>query len=260
MHSAMEISKKRKIFIVLAMAAVVLVAAYFFFMHTVRGGSISLCVVGGWGAPIETRWKCAAITDLNVDEKFTLPLDFDQSAKDALKGFWYYSYYRQCLFDNGYDFSGDAVPPSKLVPVGEEMQYKNTYGGFSFSVPKNSVILHDNKLDVDFNDKLLVSALDVGGGTLTVHTYLKDDDYKTIADLNEKLTKLTFESPTIEEKEIIKSDDSLEMLRVRDASGIEGLVYINPDGHVVFVMGSKSMQSMIDGIGQSLKVFPVVGE
>lgn len=148
-------------------------------MKTNRGSSIALYVVGGWGAPVDTRYTCAKETDTLVAKKFLNPPPFDKKSINGLKGFWYYSYYRQCLYQHGFDFNGDKIPTSTLRSSGI---YANPLAGITFKIEK-AMITADNVINVDDDDRLRASALQTTSGTIVVNTYLKNNDILNFEEL-----------------------------------------------------------------------------
>ncbi len=235
---------------------VALLLGYWFFYHTVRGGSFAVYIFGGIHAPLSVKWECAPITDLRVEKKFTLPLLFDEETKNELRGFWYYSYFRQCLYDHGYDFNGNAVPKSDLTLRGLTSTYTNPYGGFSFTMLQNGVQDVDNKLDVDFNDNLFVSLLTVAGETLQVHTFLKDPDYTTFTQIEENLKHLSMSTADIKSKEVVENGNGVRMLRVHETDGTEGIVFMTPALHVIHIFGPETLNATINEIASSLALIP----
>jgi hypothetical protein len=217
-------------------------------MHTVRGSSFALYAVGGWHAPIATKWHCAMETDINVDKKFTLPLLFDEDTKNELKGFWYYSYYRQCLYNNGYDFKGNPIPKSTIIDI----TYSNPYGEFSFPVPPHTTLTTDNTLNVDNHDKLLVSTLTIGNEVLTIHTFLRDEDFTSFESLKNNLQHISLSTADIENSDAIKNANGVDVLRVRDTEGTEGVVFLTPSLHVVYIFGASQLKDTIDTITEGL--------
>lgn len=246
----MKLVKNQQFRIVIFSFLIAGIIGYWFTMHTVRGSSFALYVIGGWHAPLGVKWKCAAKTDLTVDKKFTLPLLFDQKTKNELKGFWYYSYYRQCLYDSGYDFKGNAIPKSTIT----EGVYTNPYGGFSFSVPVNTSLMSDNVLDVDFHDQLLVSMLKTDKAELSVHMYLKDTDITTFINLSDTLKNISLQTAPINAREIFENANGLQLLRVTDTDGTEGIIFMTPDLHIVHIFGPLSLKNLIDAIALNLTV------
>lgn len=248
----MSEQRKKKIIIIVMCFSLVILVGYIFFAHTNRGSSYALYMFGGWHAPIQTKWSCGKQTDVRVAEKFTLPLLFDEETKDELRGFWFYSYYRQCLFDNGYDFSGNAIPKSFISKQNGIDTYTNTYGGFYFVIPENAVLIKDNTLDVDFDDQLLVSLMALGSDTLNIHVYLKEAEFKSITDIQAELEHLSLSSADISSKEIRKNSNGVSVIRARENTGNEGIVFITQNHAVVHIFASNSHIDVIDMVEKSL--------
>ncbi len=247
----MSPTAKRNSGIAAATLIVALLLGYWFFMHTVRGSSFAVYIIGGWNAPLGVKWKCGAETDIAVDKKFELPLLFDKETKDELRGFWYYSYFRQCLYDAGYDFKGNPIPESVIT----DGVYTNTYGGFSFTVAGDATLLSSNRLDVDFHDQLLVSTIGTGGSTLFIHTYLKVDDFKTFEDLQKNLAHISVSRAGIETSTTKNNAHGIDFLRIRDEDNTEGIVFLTKDQHVVYLYGSSEISTTLDAIETSLTTF-----
>ncbi len=180
-----DIKVSKRTYLILFVIILVLGAGYLFFTKTNRGSSWALYAIAGRHAPLSVKMSCAKETDERVATKFSLPLKFDTKTKNELRGFWYYSYYRGCLFKNGFDFSGNPIPSSTITPqTGKTTQYANPYVGITLSVPQGTIIATDNVLDVDFDDRLHVSQLTFPNGTLVINAY------KKVTDPEELLAKL----------------------------------------------------------------------
>ena len=247
----MNSTKKRNILITVGSIIIAVMMTYWFFYHTVRGSSFAVYIFGGWHAPLSVKWECGPITDLNVEEKFNRPLKFDQKTINDLKGFWYYSFFRQCLFDRGFDFKGNKVPESTI----QESTYTNPYGGFSFAVPLGTTLASSNKLDVNFHDQLLTSDLNVGGNSIFVHVYLKSEDFKTFSDLEQKTEYISLlNKVAIEDKATLDNPHGVQILRVRDVEQTEGVIFLTPDLHVVVVFGPAQLKDTIDTIASSITI------
>lgn len=205
---------------------------YWFFMHTNRGSSLALYAFGGLHAPLSVKWECAMTTDLWVEEKFSLPLAFDEKTKDSLRGFWYYSYYRQCLFDHGYDFDGRQVPQSTLGSGGD---YTNPYLGISFTLPTTLSLVTDNKLDVDLNDKKIFSSFVNDNAAVAIHAYLPNDEIPSVEDATKKFSELDGTASPIETTERIMQNDH-ELMKLTQADGTKSVMFMTPEKSVVQVL------------------------
>lgn len=238
---------------------VVLIVAlfgYWFFMHTIRGSSIAVYVIGGWHAPIGVKFACAQETDARVKTKFMLPLLFDEATKDQLRGFWYYSYYRGCLFAHGYDFSGNPVPKSSISVQGTTSTYTNAYGGFSFDLLGTFSLDTDNVLNVDWDDQLFVSKLSSHTLSFTVDTHLKHEHFTSFEDIANTYAQHPFSTTTILSSEIRTTATDAQVLYVYEADGVTRLVFISDTGHIVDIHGSDMSEALIQNIISSLTIFP----
>ena len=248
-------TKRRKWGLRVLVVLGVLLSSYWYFGHTVRGGSISLYVVGGWHTPLKVKWGCAQETDQRVVTKFELPLNFDQTSKNELKGFWYYSYYRQCLYNHGYDFSGNPVPPSTVTLTSGVSLYTNQYGGFSITAPDTVTINSDNLLNVDDNDQLLTSLLTVGTTSIGVHVYLTPEDFPTYESILNTMETLPQSLTPLVSKQENVSMNGTKFVRATDAEGAEGFIFLTPSNHLVYVFGESITKNTINALSQSVTSF-----
>jgi hypothetical protein len=246
--------KYKKTIIAVSTVAVVSLAGYWFFFKTLRGNSLALYAVGGWNAPLSIRYNCGKQTDAAVYEKFLRPLKFDEPTKDLLKNFWYYSYYRDCLYKHGYDFKGNPVPKSSIVVAGATAVYSNNNAGFTFTVPPETTITTDNALDVDFDDYLLASTLQTKNGLIQVHYYTKITQYENFDVLNEKFQSIPTTNGKVVSKTIAQIKDGTKDLHVTQDDGNRGFVAQTAAGHVIVVFGQEAVQDAITSIENSLQM------
>ena len=243
----MRITKK-KILTISAISILILIALYLFFMKTNRGSSIALYVVGGFGAPIATRFECAKETDVLVAKKFLNPPNFGKKAIDGLKGFWYYSYYRQCLYQNGFDFNGTPIPASSVRSSGV---YTNPLAGITFTL-QHAMIVADNVIDVDDDDRLRATKLQIPEGTIFVNTYLKNNDILNF----EELVGAPKMTPTVQgnllTQVITKNNQGIDMLEVSQDNDTVGFLFMTPEKHVIYIYGATTLKSTIDHIESSV--------
>ncbi len=245
----MQLSKKKKkILIVSGISILILTSLYVFFMKTNRGSSIALYVVGGWGAPISTRFECGKETDILVAKKFLNPPPFDKKSINGLKGFWYYSYYRQCLYQNGFDFNGDKIPTSTLRSSGV---YANPLAGITFKIEK-AMITADNVIDVDDDDRLRASKIQIPEGTLFVNSYLKNNDILNF----EELVGAPKMTPTVQgnllTQIITKNPQGIDMLEISQDNDTVGFLFMTPEKHIIYIYGATTLKSIIDQIESSI--------
>lgn len=229
----------RKKVIILAIILLLAVFLYWFFMKTNRGSSLALYAFAGWRAPLDIRFRCGGETDKLVAEKFAQPLKFDKKTTNELRGFWYYSYYRGCLFKNGYDFSGKAVPKSSVENTQAGAVYKNPYAGFQFSTPKSAVLKTSNNLDVNFDDRILVSELEQNNIKITVRVFLRNADYLSLLDIFQKPEGILVKAGKIAGGEInqTKNKNNVETLRLVQENGTTNLFAITRDKKIIYIFG-----------------------
>ncbi|MFM2374612.1 MAG: hypothetical protein RLZZ234_607 [Candidatus Parcubacteria bacterium] len=211
---------------------------YYFIMHTNRGSSLALYAIGGWHAPLGVKIACGKDTDVRVYNKFLLPLAFDEDTKDQLRGFWFYSYYRDCLFAHGFDFKGNPVPHSTIVGDGSSYRFTNEYAGFSFVVPSSTVLATDNNLDVDYDSDLFHTILTTADGLIVADTYVAHDLFKTPGDIPLHYREEPMSRTTILEANTISTPTHLDVFSVREADGTTRLIFMTPLGYVVDIHGT----------------------
>lgn len=246
--------KHKKIIAALLILLLLGLGGYWFFYKTVRGNSLALYLAGGWHAPIGVRYNCAKETDAKVSEKFLKPLNFDRESKNLLKNFWYYSYYRGCLFKNGYDFSGNPVPKSLLTAATSEMVYENRYAGLNFFLPLNSEILSDNLLNVDLDDRLFVSEFNTPAGNIMLYYYTKSDDFQTLEDLGLKFQNIPQTLGKVIKKEIRATPSEISYIKADQDDGNIGLIFLTPEKHLIILFGQgpsvPTLESAINSFSQ----------
>jgi hypothetical protein len=246
------LQKNRKVLRISAFVILAAALAYWFFMYTNRGSSIALYSIGGWGAPLQIRWDCGKETDRLVVEKFKLPLDFTKESKDELRGFWYYSYYRQCLYRNHFDFDGNPIPASTL----NNTQYINQFAGIQFVVPQGTTLTEDNALNVDIDDRLYVSNLETPSGRILIHTYLKNDNFSSFDDLSKNIRTLTpLREGSIKES-VSNNEQQISFINFTQSNGHRGILLLTPEKHVIHISGLADSADSIDVISKSISFVP----
>ena len=179
------------------------------------------------GAPAGTKWLCVRQSRQRVAEKFDHQFKLPPDAIKALKQFWYYSLYRECLFQQGYDFDGTPVPESYIAG----RVYHNLWGKFSFVVPAQSRILTDNQLDAERDDRRYQSQLQLGPVIVNL-SYYRTYDYEDITELAEELALFT-EPPSRVIKLSQLPNQSGWLVRQKD---LTGLLFVK-DQQVVHLYG-----------------------
>ena len=246
-------STKYKLLAIWSSVIVVLLLGYWFFAHTAKGGSLALYAIGGWGAPWSVKVDCAKDTDRRVEEKFQLPLAFDEKTKDELRGFWYFSYYRACLFRAGYDFSGNEVKPSEIVEVGGETRYVNHFAKVSFVVPEGTTIQVDNAVNPDIDDYIISSTLNTGEYLVYVQVDRSYQDVNSIEELEQDFTGFSTTTAGLMGKRFGASQAGSAILSAHQDNGNFGFVSLNPDRLAVTVFGRLLPQSLLDSIESSFR-------
>jgi len=243
-------SRKRKTLYALTIIAIIVLPLYGFFGHTVKGQSLVMYTALGWGAPVSTRVSCATQTNKLVDEKFLLPLDFDKVSKNALREFWHFSYYKECLFHAGYTSGGDSVPASTI----EDRKYTNHFAGIEFTVPDNTALVADNILDVDYDSRLYRSEISTDSGTIFISTYNEHNDFITHDDVMNKLEHLSTTDGNVIEKESLMFEDNLKVARMAQDDDMSGFVFITPESHVIHLFGPSSSGQTLSAMISTLKL------
>lgn len=224
--------------------------------HTHSGRILSLYTFGGFKAPVGVKIGCAKETNLRVEEKFTLPLDFDNESKNALQEFWHFSYYRDCLFRAGYDFGGTRILPSTMVSLDESFSlYTNYFGGIKFIVPGSSMLANDNVTDPDTEDRRLTSLIRIGDTTLTVLIYRNYDDLETFQELQTGFPAFSTSTGAIIKQEIFENEAGVNLLFVQQDDGLHGFVTINEQGQVMQIFGHNLPSALLQKIRDSLSFF-----
>ena len=243
--------KYKKIVVILSIIIALILLGYWFFAKTVRGNSWALYLAGGWHAPFAVKWECAKQTDKDVEAKFSRPLKFDEASKNLLKNFWYYSYFRSCLYKHGYDFSGYPIPES-LIAINI---YENKLAGISFNIPEQSLISLDNSLDVDVDDRLFVTEIKTPAGLLHMQYYSKHDVFTSNEELNSKMQSIPMTGGMITQKKIVELASGAGAIEFRQTDGNIGLALVSPDGKVYIIYGEENLQAELENIKLSLNLF-----
>lgn len=240
---------------VMGIIAVILVCAYLLSTQTYRGRVLSLYVFGGFWAPVSLKYDCAKESRAKVEEKFTLPLDFDEASKNALREFWHFSYYRECLFDNGYDFGGNPIPDSEIVKRDDGTHYINYFAGTDIIVPDGTTILVDNATNPDEEDRLIASVLLIEGKQVYVNAYRSFDDVNSLDSLSDTFVNFASSTGDIISKEIARSANGADVIAITQDDTYTGFVTYSPIGRVVQVFGSNISDEVRRGIQHSLSFF-----
>jgi hypothetical protein len=250
-----KVSKRAKVIMSILFFAAIFGGGYWFLMHTARGGSLALYAIGGRGAPAALHLACAEEADPRVNSKFELPLAFDEATKDQLKGFWYYSYFRECLFENGYDFKGNTVAPSTITAKGEVSFYENKYMGFSALVPAHTTLALDNALNVDFDDSLFFSLLRIDSGKAAIEAYTKRDPFTSFDTLRDQYVMNPLTKTPIVDIATRTSIHNVQMLYITEANASTRLVFMGTNGRVISISTKDIPAQTLEAIASTISVF-----
>lgn len=203
-------------------------------------------------APFDAKMTCAKETNIRVAKKFEAPLNFDEDSKNALREFWHFSYYRECLFKAGFDFYGNPIEPASLTPTGNDRYtYKNPFAGIEFTTDQPTTLVYSNITNPDLDDYTIASLLMVSGEPISVHF---DRSYKQTS--RDEFTtafagfesKEGFTSETLER--LPDAGDSI--LHYADGE-LVGYVIHFPGDHIVTVYGQKSAEPILEKIATTIK-------
>lgn len=177
----------------------------------------------GTKAPLSTRFECVRLTEQRLTKKFEQPLDFDRMSKQQIKGYWVWSLLRQCLHEKGYDTKGIVLPKSSVTKENSNEKtketlytYKNPEGMIYIASQSEIIIREDNKLDTEFDNRLLQSTLKIGEEEAYLHIYHEYEDYTNLLELSNNLQNfLTVKNPT--NIKVFALDNGNEVLKFEDA-------------------------------------------
>jgi hypothetical protein len=209
-------------------------------------------VFGGFGAPIALKSTCAKESDKKVDQKFALPLDFDKDSKNALREFWHFSYYRACLFEEGYDFSGNVIKPSTITRHDDGSLYTNYFGGIAFAVPGDTIIIEDNSTNPDLEDRRITSVLKIGEHEVTVLAYRSFDDIDSFDELEDGFMGFSTSTGDIVEKVVRTNQQGANVLSAYQDDGLFGFASVTKKGRIIKVFGKKLPKELLELIESSL--------
>lgn len=172
----------------------------------------------GLKAPLPVKYSCILQSNQQVTQKFTQPLAFDVTSKNALREFWHYSYFRQCLHKRGFDSKGNKLSPSLVT----SKTYSNPQANLTLNAV-NPTIQSDNILDVDYDDRLLLSQLVLSDKPVTLAVYTRHDDLKSAIESS----KIPY-FPGVTDP-IVAATFSGQTALLTDSLGRMGLLFFSPD-------------------------------
>jgi len=185
----------------------VFVISTLFFLNPARYEAIPMYVFAVSGIPVSIKVPCAIEADTRVSEKFSVPPDFDRKSINSLRGFWHFSFYKQCLFRDGYDFEGEKITASEITRDG---LYTNHWSGFSLSIPSEASIITDNETDYEIDDRLYTSVIKSGEDTVQINFYTKYD-FENLNDMFLSTNAFTNTDGIVLEKELLESGNGFRL-------------------------------------------------
>lgn len=242
--------KRAKIFIIIL---IILGVLYSLLEYTSRGRIVGLYLFSSFKTPLSIKIDCINSTNKKVAEKFELPLNFDQSSKNALREFWHFSYYRSCILENGYDFYGNTVNESEIYEKGGVNYYTNYFGKISFIIPKDSLILKDNLTDPDVEDRRISSLVEFDNVDLNILVYRTFDEIDTFQKLETGFTNFSTSTGKIISKETMVNENLAELIEVEQDDGFSGVVTITNKGYVIQIFGKKLPSNILKTIESSIE-------
>lgn len=225
-----------------------------FFMYTHVGKIWGTYAVGGFFAPLSVRADCISETDEKVENKFARPLRMNEDGITALREYWHYAFYRQCLYNAGYAFSGKALPSSSLI----NGIYSNALAGFSTTLPIESALLHDNLLDVEVDYRLYESEFTVGTSSLKLALYTSFDDVQDQASLAKQLPSILDHSETDLTIQPAVSSKSIDYHTFATRNQQCGAAFYTPHGRIIILAYSCSDRELHSQTVDAISYFETV--
>lgn len=243
---------KKRVFIGVGSAFLVLVLLYCFLTYTHTGRIAGLYMFAAFKAPISVKMDCIKDTNQRVYDKFLLPLDFTQDAKNGLREYWHFSYYRHCLFEAGYDFYGNEIESPSLTFADGVTIYSNPFGQVRMSFPGEMVLVEDNVTNPDLNDFLIASVLRVGEVDVQVNI---DRSYKLADTKTLKEEFAGFEGQAISPSPYVEwVSDNVNGVQFFADEPYYGAVILLPEKHIVTIYTGLEDKDLIDLIAGATEV------
>ncbi len=218
-----------------------------------HGRLLGLYVVGGWSAPTEVRSTCKQESVERVIELFTRPLNMDADAKNGIREYWHYSFYRECLYHAGYTFLGKPLPRATLAATPDnQYRYTNPLAGTSLVLEDAVTFSADNTLDVTFDYRLLRTSFNTGTTTLFFDTYTEHQFIHTFADLPTYLDHFPASTGTIVASESRTTTSGIPYLSVTQDDGLCGNIFVTPAERIVHLYAACTEHKKIQVITDTL--------
>jgi len=231
---------------------------YVFTTFTSPGRIASLYVVGGIQAPLAIQSSCIKETNLRVREKFAVPLAMDPDARQALKEYWYYSFFRECLYTKGYSFLGKPLPASRLSSSSAGVTYMNPIAGISLTVASDTAILKDNELDVEYDYRLLQSTLVADNAPLIIDTYTNHEEIIDFETLVHNFRLLIPHEVVITSSSTSRTPGGIRYLVAHRSDEVCGVAFVSPHGRVIHIYTSCNQEASTLELAQGITILPKV--
>lgn len=242
---------KKQIALLTGLPIAIIALSALWLQTTHDGRVLGLYSFAALRAPFDAKMTCAKETNIRVAQKFEAPLNFDEDSKNALREFWHFSYYRECLFKAGFDFYGNPIEPASLTPGSNGgYTYKNPFAGIQFTTDEPTTLVYSNITNPDLDDYTIASLLMVTGEPISVHfdrSYKQATREEFAAAFAGFESKEGFTSETLE-----RLPDVGDILHYTDGD-LVGYVVHFPNDHIVTIYGQKSAEPILEKIAGTIK-------
>jgi hypothetical protein len=229
---------------------------YVFAEHTSTGRVWALYMAGGFHAPNEVKDLCRNETDERVTEKFLQPLDMNGDARTALREYWHYSYYRQCLYRAGYSFMGSELPSTTLTEGEAGAEYRNPLAGLTLALPRGSTVTTDNELNVTYDARLLHSELDAGASKLVVDVYTSHQFVNSYEALPQYIDHFVASTTVVASSTDGLTAQGSPYLYLTEAEGTCRTLQVSPEAMIISLIMPCDEEAALLGVTESTSYFP----
>jgi len=244
----MKLLTRKNIIILIILALVALLC----FLNLTRTRTASMYLFMARSTPWNIKWECIKKTESQVNQKFTLPLQFDKTSKNALREFCHYSYFRSCLNNNGYDIHGQPIPQKNISQTNSQFVYSNPQAKVTISSSSPIQILTNNQLNPDYDDRILMSEISIDNQPLNLHVYTKHDD---IHDLNSAASLIKHFSTTqgnISDLSQLTNQANIPYLFIQQSDYISGILFVTPDNRIVELFSNKQSNEFFNKLANQI--------
>jgi hypothetical protein len=193
-----------------------------------------------------------ARTYARVAEKFSNPLTMSDDAREGLAEYWHYSFYRNCLYNRGYGFTGVTLPRATLAVDVGGVTYTNPFGGITLSLLPGTTLDRDNVLDVTYDYRLLRSSLVRGTTTVVLDVYVSDERITSFEDLEQNLAHIHTTQASTTQVAVRTTAAGTRYLAVDDGVYCGG-VLMTPHKHIIDLYALCSTESYVETLIESVR-------